>query len=94
MAWKCGSISKVFVEVDCKQMVDDITKGLNTNSIFGAILDIGKTSLSIYQNFKISFIRRQANSVIHLLARASLFNVSPHVYDHMSSCIKTVIFIY
>jgi hypothetical protein len=44
--------------LDCKQVVDDIVRKLNTNSMFGAILEICKTSLRIYQNFKISFIGR------------------------------------
>jgi len=84
-------LSKVSIELDCKQVVDGTTRGLNTNFMFGAILDICKASLRIYQNFKISFIWRQANSVAHLLARASLSYVSPHVHDHMSSCIENII---
>jgi len=84
-------ISKVSIELDCNQVVDGIARGFNTNSMFGAILDICKASLRIYQNFKISFIRRQANSVAHFLARVSLSYVSPCVHYHMTSCIETVI---
>jgi len=46
---------------------------------------------SNHQNFKISFIRRQANNVAYLLARASLSYASSQVHDYMSSCIKTTI---
>jgi ribonuclease HI len=80
-------LSKVSIELDCKQVVNGITRGLNTNSMFGAILDICK--LRIHQNFKISFIMGQTNSVAHLLARASLSYDSLHVHNHMS-CIETV----
>jgi hypothetical protein len=78
-------------ELDCKQVVDDIVRRLNTNSMFDVILEICKTSLRIYTNFKISFIRRQIYNVAHLLARASLYYASSQIHDHMSSCIGTVI---
>jgi len=71
-------LSKVSIELDCKQVIDDISRRLNTSSLFGAIIDICKTSLGIYQNLKISFIKRQAYSVVHLLARASLSYTSSH----------------
>ena len=41
------SLFRVFIEIDCNQVVDDITRGLYTNSTFGAILDICKASLGI-----------------------------------------------
>jgi len=47
--------------------------------------------MRIYQNFKISFIKRQANKVAHLLARASLYYASSQIHDHMPFCIGTVI---
>jgi len=59
--------------------------------MFGAILNTRKVSLMNHQNFKISFIKRQANNVAHLLARASLSYASSQVHDYMSSCIKTTI---
>lgn len=87
----CMSLSKVSIELDCKQMVHYITRRLNINSTFGAINDICKTSLRIYQNFKLGFIRKQANSVCHLLARTSLSYTSSHIHDYMPSCIDTVL---
>jgi len=59
--------------------------------MFGAILNTRKVSLMNHQNFKISFIKRQANNVAHLLARASLSYASSQVHDYMPSCIKTTI---
>jgi hypothetical protein len=84
-------LSKVSIELYCKQVVDDITKRLNTNFMFDTIIDICTTSLRTYQNLKISFIRRQANSVAHLLTRTSLSYASFHIHDHIPSCIETVI---
>jgi len=57
------------IELDCKQVVDGISSTLGVNSMFGAILDVCKASLQKFQNFKLSFVRRQANNVAHLLAR-------------------------
>jgi len=62
-------LSKVSIELDCKQVVDDKVRRFNINFMFGAIIDIWKTSIKINQNFKISYIMRQANSIVHLLAR-------------------------
>lgn len=52
---------KVSIELDYKQVVDNITRRLNTNFMFGAIIDVCKTSVRTCQNFKMSFIRRQEN---------------------------------
>ena len=81
------------IELDCKQVVDDIFSTLRTNSMFKTILDVCKASLKKFQNFKISFIRKQANNVAHLLARASLSYVSSQVYDNISSYIETNFFL-
>jgi len=81
----------VSIELDCKQVVDGISSNLNTNSMFGVILNTCKVSLMNHQNFKISFIRRQTNNAAHLLAKASLSYASSQVDDYMSSCIKTTI---
>jgi len=59
-------LSKVSIELDCKQVVDDITKRLNPGSMSDTIIDICKTSHRTNQNFNISFIKKQTNSVAHL----------------------------
>jgi len=77
----------VSIELDYKQVVDDISNKTGINPELGTILNYCKASLSSLPNFKISFIQRQANNVAHLLAGVSLSYVSPHYHDHMSSCI-------
>jgi hypothetical protein len=48
-------ISMLSIELDSKQVVDDIARRLNTSFMFGAIVDFYKASLKIYQKFKIIF---------------------------------------
>lgn len=83
-------LSKMSIEVDCKQMIDGISKRFNTNFMVGAAIDICKTLLWIYPNF-ISFIIRQSNNVVHLLVSALLSYISFHIHDYVSSWIKTII---
>jgi len=78
------------IELDCKQVVDNISSNINTNSMFDAILNGCKASLMNHQNFKISFIKRQANNVVHVLVRASLSYTSFMVHDYITSCITTI----
>jgi len=59
--------------------------------MFGAIMNTCKALLMNHQNFKISFIRRLANNVAHLLARALLSYVSSQIHDYMPSFIETTI---
>jgi len=62
----------VSIELDCKQVVDENSSNFSTRSMFDAILNIYIPSLMNHQNFKISFITRQTNIVLYLLARVSL----------------------
>jgi len=78
----------VFIELDCKQVVNGISNKIGTNFKLGAILNYCKASLSRLSNFKISCIKQQANNVAHLLARASLSYARSQCEDHMPSYIK------
>jgi len=87
------SLSKAFIELDCKQMIDNIFSKLNANFMFAAILDICEASLRFFQNIKISFIREQTNNVLHLLAMTLLSYAGSHIHDNMLSCIYTIVII-
>jgi hypothetical protein len=50
-----------------------------------------KASLFALSNFRISFIRRQANNVAHLLARAALSFASRQEFDYIPSCIEVTL---
>jgi len=62
--------------------------------MFETILDVYKASLRSFQNFKISFLKRQADNVVHLLIRHHyLMLVLIFMSTYMSSCIKNIIII-
>jgi len=44
-----------------------------------------------FPNFKISFVRKQANCVYHGLARASKLYARHRIFDLISSYIKTIV---
>jgi len=67
-------------------VINFISSTLKTNSMLGDILDVCKTSLKKFQNFKISFVMRQVNNVGHLLVRASLSFGSSQVHGKILSC--------
>ena len=64
----------VSIEIDLKQV--DIPSNFNTKSMFDVILNTCKASLINHHNFKLSFIKRQTNNIVHILVRASLFYAS------------------
>jgi len=77
----------VTIELDCKQVVGGISNKIGTNLELGAILNYCKVLLFRLQNFKISFIRREANNMVHLSAKASLLFVNSQYHDHIPSYI-------
>jgi ribonuclease HI len=83
--------TNVSIELDCKLVVDGVVGNPNSQTEFGAILSVCKAMLSLLQNLRISFIRRQANNVAHLLARASLSFASHQEFDYIPSCIVNVL---
>jgi ribonuclease HI len=83
--------SSVVIELDCKLVVDDINNKLNFCTEFGMLLYACKTSLFALSNFMISFIRRQANNVAHLLARVALLFASREEFDYIPSCIEVTL---
>jgi hypothetical protein len=63
----------------------------NPRTDFSVLLCACKTLLMLLQNLRISFIRRQANNIIHLLARASLSFASHQEFDYVPSCTETIL---
>jgi ribonuclease HI len=80
-----------YVETDCLQVVQNINKRPNNNTEFGNIIDYCCRLLSLNQNCKVSYVRRQANRVAHDLAQATRFIASPQFYDYCPPCIETII---
>ncbi|PNX88309.1 60S ribosomal protein l23 [Trifolium pratense] len=82
-------ISRVVIELDCLLVVNAITGCSNNQFEFGHIINDCRRLLENYPNFKISFVKRQANFVAHSFARASKFHASTHTFDLIPSCIAT-----
>jgi len=83
-------LSMVQIELDCKLVVEDIMDKSNNQSDFDNILSSCRSLLQQFPNFKIRFIRRQANFVAHTLARESRLYASHHVFDLIPSCISSI----
>jgi len=78
-------MSNVSIELDYKLVVDGILDKSTNKSEFGKIMSDCKMLFSNYPNFKISFIKQQANFIAHFLARASKLYASYHIFDYISS---------
>jgi len=84
-------LSKVHIELDCKLVVDSIVDRSINHSEFGYIMATCRAMLQHFPNFKISFVRRQANFVTHILARASKLHACHQIFDLIPSCITTIV---
>jgi ribonuclease HI len=84
-------LSDVHIELDCKLVVDSICDKNNNQAEFGNIIADCRSLLQQFTNFKISFVRRQANVVAHSLARVSILHARHHVFDLIPSCITNLV---
>ena len=84
-------LSKVQIELDSKLVVESILDRTNSQSEFGTIINICRSLLEQFSNFKISFVMRQANYVVHGLARESKLYARHHVFDSIPSCINSIL---
>jgi hypothetical protein len=81
----------VQIELDCKLVVDCIVDRSKNQSEFGNIMFVRRSLLDQYPNFKISYIRRQTNFVVHTLARVLKLYVRHHIFDLISSCVTSIV---
>ncbi|GAU35177.1 hypothetical protein TSUD_319870 [Trifolium subterraneum] len=82
---------RVQFESDSKLLVDAIHSRRSDNSEFNLIVNDIILFMSSYVNFEVKFIRRQANSVAHTLARAANSWASFHRFEIISLCIEHLI---
>ena len=73
-------LNNTTLEMDCKEVVDACQSVKADFSKFGCLIKECKTLLSLGENLKLCFIRKQANCVKHALARAAPFYASPSVW--------------
>lgn len=81
----------VLFELDFKSVVDKIHSPGADISELGSIIQECSRIISSFPNFNVKFIRRQANSAAHCLARVALSKSSLHIYHCVPDCISQLI---
>jgi ribonuclease HI len=84
-------LDRVQFESDSKVLVDAIHMKRRGNSEFLSIVHDIVNFMSSFLNFEVKFVRRQANSVAHALARAANSWASFHRFEIIPFCIEHLI---
>jgi hypothetical protein len=82
---------KVFLEMDCKMVVDDVNNMKANHSQYGSIIQDCRTLLRNYNDFIVVFTRRQVSGNAHTLAKTALSHASRNIFYIISNCIATII---
>jgi len=82
----------IIFESDCRLLVDTLNSNSTPNNIFGDIISRCKDLLSSRNNFIVSYVRRQANRVAHIIARASLSHPSPYIFHEVPYTLYALFF--
>jgi len=80
--------NQVVFESDSSTLVQALSSPSHGDSKFYAIVSCIIYQLSLHSNFKVKFVRRQANMVAHALARAACSWASHCIFDFYPSCIQ------
>ncbi|PNX83780.1 60S ribosomal protein l23, partial [Trifolium pratense] len=83
--------AQVNFESDCQTVVNAITNSDAYDNELDTILTSCRSLISSNASYNLAFIRRQANRVVHNLARASIFQSSPGIFYYPPHCIDTII---
>jgi ribonuclease HI len=86
-----GAATSIEVESDCLQAVQAINSRHANNTEFGSIIVMCRSLLSLRNNCKVSYVRRQANRVAHSLAQAARLTAGHQIYNYCPPCITTTI---
>ena len=71
LSWiKKKAWDKVTIETDCVTVVQALRSSISMYSYFGSLISECKSLWNDVKNIKILFVKRSANSVAHVLARA------------------------
>ncbi|XP_045809903.1 uncharacterized protein LOC123904263 [Trifolium pratense] len=65
------NVEHIVFESDSEIVVDGVHTRYGGNSEFSMLISSIKSLLTLHSNFEVKFIKRQANSVAHLLAKAA-----------------------
>ncbi|GAU48314.1 hypothetical protein TSUD_405310 [Trifolium subterraneum] len=84
-------LDRVQFESDSKMLVEAIHMKRRGNSEFLSIVHDIISFMSSFLNFEVKFVRRQANSVAHALARAANSWSSFHRFENIPLCIEHLV---
>ncbi|GAU33973.1 hypothetical protein TSUD_61040 [Trifolium subterraneum] len=85
-------LDRVQFESDSKVLIEAIHMKRRGNSEFLSIVHDILSLMSSFINFKVKFVRRQANLVAHTLARATNSWASFHRFENIPFCIERLVF--
>ncbi|XVE83128.1 hypothetical protein DITRI_Ditri16bG0062500 [Diplodiscus trichospermus] len=86
LAWVRGlGDQHVIFELDAKGMVDVMKGGVGDVIEFGCMARESQSHFNTMPNFRIAYVRRQANEIGHVLAKFSRFYASPMDWDIIPS---------
>jgi ribonuclease HI len=86
-----NGMTAVFYETDCKSLADALATNSNHPDEFDDHISQCRSLLLTSPDFVVSNIRRQANSVAHNIARASLYHTSPYIFNILPTTLYSLI---
>jgi len=90
--WVCFTLFNIDFEVDSKVTRDAFHSRHTDTTEFESIITACREMFSTsFPNSRLAFIRRQANSAAHALARKAIYLASPTTYYVIPSCIEHII---
>jgi hypothetical protein len=87
------NLEKVTFECDSQTVVNAVHAQSRGNSEFSIIISSIKSLLNLHSNFEVKFVKRQANSVAHVLAKAANSWTRRNVFHTIPLCIENTLLI-
>jgi ribonuclease HI len=87
------NLETVIFECDSQSVVNAVHAQSGGNSEFSIIISSIKNLLNLHSNFEVKFVRRQANLVAHLLAKAANSWSRRNVFYTIPHCIENTLLI-
>jgi ribonuclease HI len=85
------NLENIIFECDSQTVVKAIHAQSGGNSEFSIIIASIKSLLNLHSNFEVKFVKRQANSVAHLLAKAANSWSRRNVFHTIPLCIENTL---
>jgi hypothetical protein len=82
------NLEKIIFECDSQTVVNALHAQNRGNSEFSIIISSIKSLLNLHSNLEVKFVKRQANSVAHLLAKAANYWNKRNIFHTIHHCIE------